>query len=88
PHTHWPPQNLAQVDTTHIKSLNAAPRISRADPLHLILGPRYTNWRADTLTYSTEQNQTTPNTGLIYDLNATWSAYARYTSIIQPQNKR
>lgn len=38
-----------------MKSLYAATRISLADPLHLILGARYTNWRVDTLTYSMEK---------------------------------
>ncbi|EOV4965339.1 ferric-rhodotorulic acid/ferric-coprogen receptor FhuE [Salmonella enterica] len=88
PQTHWAPQNLAQDDTTHMKSLYAATRISLADPLHLILGARYTNWRVDTLTYSMEKNHTTPYAGLIYDINDNWSAYASYTAIFQPQNKR
>ncbi|HAT8012957.1 ferric-rhodotorulic acid/ferric-coprogen receptor FhuE [Citrobacter rodentium] len=88
PQTHWAPQSLAQDDTTHMKSLYAATRISLADPLHLILGARYTNWRVDTLTYSMEQNHTTPYAGLVYDINDNWSTYASYTSIFQPQNKR
>lgn len=58
PQTNWAPQNLAQDDTTHMKSLYAATRISLTDPLHLILGARYTNWRVDTLTYSMEKNHT------------------------------
>ncbi|HCC0886727.1 TPA: ferric-rhodotorulic acid/ferric-coprogen receptor FhuE [Salmonella enterica] len=87
PQTDWAPQNLAQDDTTHMKSLYAATRISLADPLHLILGARYTNWRVDTLTYGMEKNHTSPYAGLIYDINDNWSAYASYTSIFQPQNK-
>lgn len=58
PQTDWAPQSLAQDDTTHMKSLYAATRISLADPLHLILGARYTNWRIDTLSYSMEKNHT------------------------------
>lgn len=88
PETNWNPQSLAQDDTTHMKSLYAATRISLADPLHLIVGARYTNWRIDTLTYSMEQNHTTPYAGLVYDINDNWSTYASYTSIFQPQNKR
>ena len=88
PETNWKPQSLAQDDTTHMKSLYAATRISLADPLHLIVGARYTNWRIDTLTYSMEQNHTTPYTGLVYDIDDNWSTYASYTSIFQPQNKR
>lgn len=71
-----------------MKSLYAATRISLADPLHLIVGARYTNWRIDTLTYSMEQNHTTPYAGLVYDIDDNWSTYASYTSIFQPQNKR
>lgn len=88
PETNWRPQSLAQDDTTHVKSLYAATRVSLADPLHLILGARYTNWRIDTLTYSMEKNHTTPYAGLVYDIDDNWSTYASYTSIFQPQNKR
>ncbi|WOR28376.1 ferric-rhodotorulic acid/ferric-coprogen receptor FhuE [Citrobacter portucalensis] len=88
PETNWNPQSLAQDDTTHMKSLYTATRISLADPLHLIVGARYTNWRIDTLTYSMEQNHTTPYAGLVYDIDDNWSTYASYTSIFQPQNKR
>ena len=88
PETNWNPQSLAQDDTTHMKSLYAATRISLVDPLHLIVGARYTNWRIDTLTYSMEQNHTTPYAGLVYDIDDNWSTYASYTSIFQPQNKR
>lgn len=79
---------LAQDDTTHMKSLYAATRVTLADPLHLILGARYTNWRVDTLTYSMEKNHTTPYAGLVFDINDNWSTYASYTSIFQPQNDR
>ena len=88
PETNWNPQSLAQDDTTHMKSLYAATRISLADPLHLIVGARYTNWRIDTLIYSMEQNHTPPYAGLVYDIDDNWSTYASYTSIFQPQNKR
>lgn len=88
PETNWNPQSLAQDDTTHMKSLYAATRISLADPLHLIVGARYTNWRVDTLTYSMEKNHSTPYAGLVYDIDDNWSTYASYTSIFQPQNKR
>ena len=88
PETNWGQQSLAQDDTTHMKSLYAATRISLADPLHLILGARYTNWQIDTLTYSMEKNHTTPYAGLVYDIDDNWSAYASYTSIFQPQNYR
>lgn len=88
PETNWGQQTVAQDDTTHMKSLYAATRISLADPLHLIIGARYTNWSIDTLTYRMEKNHTTPYAGLVYDIDDNWSAYASYTSIFQPQNYR
>jgi len=88
PETNWGSQSLAQDDTTNMKSLYAATRISLADPLHLILGARYTNWSVNTLTSDMEKNHTTPYAGLVYDINDNWSAYASYTSIFQPQNYR
>ena len=88
PETNWGPQSLAQDDTTRMKSLYAATRFSLADPLHLILGVRYTNWRIDTLSYSMEKNHTTPYAGLVYDIDDNWSTDASYTSVFQPQDKR
>ncbi len=88
PETNWGSQALAQDDKTNMKSLYAATRISLADPLHLILGARYTNWSVDTMTYGMEKNHTTPYAGLVYDIDDNWSAYASYTSIFQPQNYR
>ncbi len=88
PETNWNPQSLAQDDTTRMKSLYAATRITLADPLHLIVGARYTNWSVDTLAYNMEQNHTTPYAGLVFDINENWSTYASYTSIFQPQNDK
>ena len=84
----WRPQELAKDDKTYMKSLYAATRISLADPLHLIIGARYTNWRVDTMTYGMEKNHTTPYAGLVFDIDDNWSTYASYTSIFQPQNHR
>jgi outer membrane receptor for ferric coprogen and ferric-rhodotorulic acid len=77
------------------KSVYAATRLSLADPLHLILGARYTDWSAK---YNLERkpnevrftdfHDITPYAGLIYDINDTWSAYASYTSIFQPTGQR
>lgn len=88
PETNWGQQLVAQDDKTYMKSLYAATRLTLADPLHLILGARYTNWRMDTMSYGMEKNHTTPYAGLVYDIDDNWSAYASYTSIFQPQNYR
>ncbi|ELY4669989.1 ferric-rhodotorulic acid/ferric-coprogen receptor FhuE [Cronobacter muytjensii] len=91
----WSDFALYQRDVIRQKSLYAATRLSLADPLHLILGARYTEWNAK---YNLERkpdeirrskaDDVTPYAGLIYDINDTWSAYASYTSIFQPSGQR
>ncbi|WP_413738306.1 ferric-rhodotorulic acid/ferric-coprogen receptor FhuE [Sodalis sp. RH21] len=88
PETEWNERTLAQEDTIRQKSAYTATRISLADPLNLIVGARYTNWSANTLTADMEKNNVTPYAGLVYDINDTWSAYASYTSIFKPQTYR
>ncbi|WP_416413308.1 ferric-rhodotorulic acid/ferric-coprogen receptor FhuE [Pantoea sp. App145] len=88
PEPDWDPQSLAQDNTINQKSAYLATRISLADPLHLILGARYTKYTADTLTQNMEKNNITPYAGLVYDINDTYSAYASYTSIFKPQTYR
>lgn len=88
PQPGWADQTLAQDNTIHQKSAYLATRISLADPLHLILGARYTKYNAATLTQNMEKNNITPYAGLVYDINDTYSAYASYTSIFKPQTYR
>lgn len=64
------------------KSVYAATRLSLADPLHLILGARYTEWSAK---YNPERkpdeirdakfHDVTPYAGLIYDIDDTVGLY-------------
>ncbi|ARJ44272.1 ferric-rhodotorulic acid/ferric-coprogen receptor FhuE [Pantoea alhagi] len=88
PETNWGDLSLAQADTVHQKSAYLATRISLADPLNLIVGARYTKWSTSTLTQELAKNRVTPYAGLVYDINDTWSAYASYTSIFNPQTNR
>lgn len=88
PEPDWDDQELAQDNTIRQRSAYIATRISLADPLHLILGARYTRYTADTLTQNMEKNNITPYAGLVYDINDTYSAYASYTSIFKPQTYR
>lgn len=88
PETNWNPLSLAQDDTIRQQSAYLATRISLADPLHLILGARYTKYKLETLTQEMEKNNITPYAGLVYDINDTWSTYASYTSIFNPQALR
>lgn len=89
PESAWTPR-LPASDTqlVHQKSTYMATRLSLADPLHLILGARYTNWNRETPGGEMEKNNTTPYGGLIYDFAENWSAYASYTSVFQPQDYR
>lgn len=91
PETDWGPRELTADSTTvRQKAVYLATRISLADPLHLILGARYTNWNRQTLASGEEleKNNITPYGGLIYDFAENWSAYASYTSVFQPQDYR
>lgn len=88
PETNWNPLSLAQEDTVHQKSAYMATRITLADPLHLIVGARYTKYNLDTLNQHMEKNNTSPYAGIIYDIDENWSTYASYTSIFNPQTQR
>ncbi|HIE4190296.1 TPA: ferric-rhodotorulic acid/ferric-coprogen receptor FhuE [Stenotrophomonas maltophilia] len=74
------------------KAAYAATRLSLADPLKLILGARYTDWSLDGTEGATisrfSHKVTTPYAGLVFDINDTWSTYASYTEIFQPQTYR
>ncbi|XTZ36888.1 ferric-rhodotorulic acid/ferric-coprogen receptor FhuE [Salmonella enterica] len=91
----WSDWAMYQRDVIRQKSVYAATRISLADPLHLILGARYTEWSAK---YNLERkpdeirnskfDDVTPYAGLIYDIDDTWSVYGSYTSIFEPSSQR
>jgi outer membrane receptor for ferric coprogen and ferric-rhodotorulic acid len=87
PETDWNPREPAS-DTQLVrqKSAYVATRVTLADPLHVILGARYTNWNRQTLNAEMEKNNTTPYGGVIWDFYDNWSAYASYTSVFQPQD--
>jgi len=75
-------------DVVRQKALYSAARFSLADPLSLIVGARYTQWSTMGSSGDVKKNNITPYGGLVYDINDTWSAYASYTSIFQPQTYR
>jgi len=84
----WSDWTLTADDIVRQKSAYTAVRFSLADPLSLILGARYTQWSTNGTSGDMSKNNTTPYGGLVYDINDTWSAYASYTSIFQPQTYR
>ncbi|MBV4366789.1 ferric-rhodotorulic acid/ferric-coprogen receptor FhuE [Erwinia phyllosphaerae] len=75
-------------DVVRQKAVYSAARFSLADPLSLIVGARYTQWSTMGSSGNEKKNNVTPYGGLVYDINDTWSAYASYTSIFQPQTYR
>ncbi len=75
-------------DVVRQKSAYTAARFSLADPLSLIVGARYTQYSTIGSSGDMKKNNTTPYAGVVYDINDTWSAYASYTSIFQPQTYR
>ncbi|HEI8866808.1 TPA: ferric-rhodotorulic acid/ferric-coprogen receptor FhuE [Serratia odorifera] len=84
----WSPWVVYADDTLRQKSFYGAVRFSLADPLSLIIGARYTDWRANGTTATSSKDAVTPYAGLIYDINDTYSAYISYTEIFQPQTVR
>ncbi|MFA7893609.1 TonB-dependent siderophore receptor [Pseudomonas putida] len=79
--------------TTRLQGMYAATRLSITDPLSVILGVRTTDYSAvtrsvDAVRTSQEENGVvTPYLGAVYDLNDTYSLYASYTDIFNPQTQ-
>ncbi|MFJ4344654.1 TonB-dependent siderophore receptor [Pseudomonas sp. NPDC089401] len=77
--------------TTRLQGMYAATRLSISDPLSVILGVRTTDYSATTNSVagvrSNQQNNgiVTPYLGAVYDLDDTYSLYASYTDIFNPQ---
>lgn len=84
----WGDWYLNADDVVRQKSAYTAARFSLADPLSLIIGARYTQYSTNGSSGNMDKNNITPYAGMVYDINDTWSAYASYTSIFQPQTYR
>ncbi|HGW3656648.1 TPA: TonB-dependent siderophore receptor [Pseudomonas aeruginosa] len=68
-------------------------RLSLADPLTLIVGGRLSQYEIDQETSTRDfhyerRGKFIPYAGLVYDLDETYSVYASYTEIFNPQLKR
>ncbi|HHA1220789.1 ferric-rhodotorulic acid/ferric-coprogen receptor FhuE [Stenotrophomonas maltophilia] len=81
----WSPLALASQGTITQKAGYGAARLSLADPLKLIIGARYTDWKSEGEGADRAHKVTTPYAGLVFDINDTYSTYASYTEIFQPQ---
>ncbi|PII18703.1 ferric-rhodotorulic acid/ferric-coprogen receptor FhuE [Stenotrophomonas sp. LMG 10879] len=81
----WNPLALASEGTITQKAGYVAARLSLSDPLKLIIGARYTDWKSEGENADRSHKETTPYAGLVFDINDTYSAYTSYTEIFQPQ---
>lgn len=80
---------------TRQQSLYVAARLSVLEALTLVAGARLNRWKTDDYyvysgpeAFVHDHRQTTPYAGLIYELDATWSAFVSYTEIFDPQNSQ
>ncbi len=65
----WNPLALASEGTITQKAGYAAARLSLADPLKLIIGARYTDWKSEGEGADRAHKVTTPYAGLVFDIN-------------------
>lgn len=74
---------------TKQRSLYAATRLQATDKLKLILGANHTVLESEGLSYGApmgrKENDTTPYTGLVFELTPETSLYGSYTKIFRPQ---
>lgn len=89
----WNAKSLsASSDVTQLGTY-AVGRFSLSEKIKLILGTRFTNWKADGISnakdFSFKHNHVlTPYAGFIYNFNDDYTAYASYSDIFKPQNKQ
>ncbi len=90
--------NASETDTVQ-KGAYAALRLQLADPLKLIIGSRLSDYERRSRNYGDDgslsnasgydvSNELTPYFGLIYNITEKMSAYASYTDIFSPQNRK
>lgn len=79
---------LQSEGTITQKAGYAATRLALADLLKFILGARYTEWESVGELADRSHEAVTPYAGLVFDIDDTWSTYASYTEIFQPQVAR
>jgi len=100
----WPQPDLSATGSTFGKdvettALSSSVRLHLLDPIHVIVGLRLSDWQQDnssrsaggfksTTRITQESGIVTPYFGVVADINETWSAYASYTNIFEPQSKQ
>lgn len=87
----WNAPTLNEKYNIEQNALFAATYLNPIEPLKFILGGRFTNYekniygRSSSIKYD---HEFVPYAGIIYDFNDVYTAYASYTSIFQPQDKK
>lgn len=86
----WDIPILDQTNRNQQTGIFGTARLSATDRLHVLAGARWTRWKAretsdGELGYEHTYSEVTPYLGVTYDLNDTYTAYASYTNIFQPQ---
>ncbi|HEY0946686.1 MAG TPA: TonB-dependent siderophore receptor [Opitutaceae bacterium] len=88
----------SRTTVTDQSGFYATARLRPTDKASLILGARLSDWETYVDNYNPTgaytsttgryevNDEVTPYVGAVYDLNATWSAYASYTDVFRPQN--
>ena len=78
------------LDTVQQRGIYGTARFSLADPLKLIVGARYSRYKADHVddwggNYSYAKHAVTPYAGLVWDIDAQHALYTSYSKIFKPQ---
>lgn len=87
PEPAWGASTLRDT-VTHQRGVYAAARWSLTDDVTFITGARHAAWKSRSPTRDQRDSRLLPYAGLVVDLNRTYSAYASYTDIFQPQDYR
>lgn len=82
----WGAASMFNDQTTRQLGSYITARFKPTDDLALILGSRFANYTRSGDTDSKETGRVVPYAGVVYDLDDTYSAYASYTSIFNPQS--
>ncbi|NHQ92037.1 TonB-dependent siderophore receptor [Janthinobacterium lividum] len=81
------------LDTVQQRGIYGTARFSLADPLKLILGARYSRYKADHVddwggSYAYAKHAVTPYAGLVWDIDARHALYTSYSKIFKPQGNQ
>lgn len=89
PRPDFNPVDLPGWDSNVTKySAHASGRFSVMDPLTLIVGGRYTDWRSEFQDDDRKFEEFIPFAGVVYDVGDQWSVYGSYTEVFEPQQYR